>query len=351
LELGIEAKYLNNQYDNWYGATTDVLGNSVAELTINKKVSGSKWGGFINLITKPFPKFSTTLGLRSDVFTYNKNKSISPRFSFSYQLGPNTTLNGATGLYYQNLPLLLLSQNENFKNLKDPFSAHYVLGVDHLLNEDTKLSFELYWKDYKNFPLDPHQPGLFLLDEIYYRYTFFGGHDQLVDEGEAVSKGVEFMLQKKLAQNIYGLISVSHFRSKYKDHQNEWKNRIFDNQLIFSIQGGYKPNKNWEVSIRWMYAGGSPYTPFDLEASKQNHRVVLDGNRINEARYPDYHSMNLRFDKRFYFMNSNLVFYFSVWNVYNRKNIATYFWNDKEQKQDEIYQWRFLPIFGLEYEF
>ena len=103
--------------------------------------------------------------------------------------------------------------------------------------------------------------------------------------------------------------------------------------------------------MRWLYAGGSPYTPFDLDASKQIHRMVLDENRMNEARYPDYHSMNLRFDKRFYFMNSNLVFYFSIWNVYNRKNIAAYFWNEEEQKQDEIYQWLFLPIFGLEYEF
>jgi len=61
--------------------------------------------------------------------------------------------------------------------------------------------------------------------------------------------------------------------------------------------------------------------------------------------------MNIRFDRRFHFYQTNLLFYLSVWNVYNRKNIAEYFWNDKEQKQDAIYQWLILPIFGLEYEF
>jgi len=83
----------------------------------------------------------------------------------------------------------------------------------------------------------------------------------------------------------------------------------------------------------------------------KNHRAVFDENRINLARYPDYHSLNIRFDRRFHFSRTNLIFYFSVWNAYNRKNVATYFWNDREQKQDEIYQWLLLPIFGLEYEF
>jgi hypothetical protein len=119
---------------------------------------------------------------------------------------------------------------------------------------------------------------------------------------------------------------------------------------MFSVEGGYKPNRKWEYSLRWIYAGGPPHTPLDLAASKVNHRAVLDESRINAARYPDYHAMNIRFDRRFYFSRSNLIFYLSVWNMYNRKNVAMLFWNDKEQKQDQIYQWQLLPIFGLEYE-
>ena len=78
---------------------------------------------------------------------------------------------------------------------------------------------------------------------------------------------------------------------------------------------------------------------------------MLDGERINEVRYPDYHSLNIRFDRRFHFSGSNLVFYFSVWNAYNRKNVATYFWNEVEKKEDITYQWSLLPIFGFEFEF
>ena len=77
---------------------------------------------------------------------------------------------------------------------------------------------------------------------------------------------------------------------------------------------------------------------------------MFEANNINGARYPAYHSMNVRFDKRFHFESSNLVLYLSTWNVYNQKNVAAYFWNEKKNKQDTIYQWNLLPIFGVEYE-
>jgi hypothetical protein len=40
-----------------------------------------------------------------------------------------------------------------------------------------------------------------------------------------------------------------------------------------------------------------------------------------------------------------------VWNAYNRKNVASYYWNELEGSSDLIYQWSALPIFGLEFEF
>ena len=41
----------------------------------------------------------------------------------------------------------------------------------------------------------------------------------------------------------------------------------------------------------------------------------------------------------------------SLWNAYNHKNIATYYWNELDNKKDKIYQWSFIPIGGFEYEF
>jgi hypothetical protein len=345
VEFGVDAKYLMADYDNFYAETTDALGDTVSALALKDGMAANKIGAFVSYVAKPFDRFTTTLGVRTDYFSYNKNVSVSPRLAFSYQITPLTSINGSAGLFYQNLPLLLLSQSGKNKALKDPMAIHYVLGIDHLLAESTKLTLEIYQKNYDRFPLNPAQPALFPIDG-----SFFSHYGVLIDNGKARARGIEIMLQKKLAEDFYGLASASYFRTRYKGGDGVWRDRDFDNRFTFSVEGGYKPNANWEFSLRWIYAGGAPYTPLDLEASKANHRAVLDESRINEARYSAYHSMNIRFDRRFHFSQSNLIFYLSAWNAYNRKNLATYFWNDKEQKQDTIYQWQLLPIFGLEYE-
>ena len=89
----------------------------------------------------------------------------------------------------------------------------------------------------------------------------------------------------------------------------------------------------------------------DEAESQVNNRGILDQTRINGERYPDYHSLNIRADRRFNFNNANLVLYLSIWNVYDRKNIASYFWNGNTNSSDTIYQYGMLPIFGIEYEF
>ncbi|MEZ4762511.1 MAG: hypothetical protein R3C26_04680 [Calditrichia bacterium] len=55
----------------------------------------------------------------------------------------------------------------------------------------------------------------------------------------------------------------------------------------------------------------------------------------------------MRFDRRFLLQHTNIIFYLSVWNAYNRKNVAQYFWNATENAPDAISQWTLLPIFGL----
>lgn len=346
LEFGIDAKYLLNSYDNYLAATANSLGDTIPELTMKARISASYLAAFTNLNFKPLSKIFTTLGLRADYFSLTDFIALSPRFSCQYELSEKTSLNFSSGFYRQNLPLILLAQNKSNRRLKTPLAVHFIIGLQHLLTEDTRLTVEAYQKNYRNFPVDPQQPGLFIIDENY-----FQNFENLGDSGKAFSKGIEITLQKKLAESIYGLASATYFRSRYKSLDGVWRNRNYDNRLIISLEGGYKPSSGWEMSMRWIYAGGVPYTPIDATLSDLYNQTVHDDSQINAKRYPAYHSLNLRLDKRFYFNSTNLVIYFSVWNAYSRKNIAEYYWNDEKQKIDKIYQWTLLPILGVEYEF
>jgi hypothetical protein len=350
LNFGLEFKYLLADFNNNYGPYYDVLGNPTPALSVTGKTRAIKLHGFFGFNWKPLPRLTLRPGIRLGHFTYNDNTHLSPRLSASYQLLEKTTLNFSSGIYYQNLPLVLLAQNEENKNIKDPRARHLILGISHLLTDNTQLTVEVYEKEYRDMPFDPAQPEMFLIDEVYHTGLFLP-HGPLQDGGKAYSKGIEIMVQKKLAESIYGMVSTSLFRSRFLDQTGHLRDRVYDNRITLNVEGGYKPNNKWEFSMRWIYAGGAPYTPLDEEASADARRGIYDANQINASRLPDYHSLNLRVDRRFFFSQSNIVLYLSVWNAYGRENISGYSWNEISNKKEPNTQWRTLPILGVEYEF
>ena len=351
VEIGGQVKYFDNTYGNLYSNYTDAGGEITPRSALNMNFKTVWGGGFVSYILQPVPQLTLTAGLRADRFRFTSTTMLSPRLSASYDLGYMTKLNGAAGVYFQDLPSTLLVQNQSAQNLPTPRCIQCIVGLEHMLSETIRLTLEVYQKNYSSFPIDPEEPGMFMVDELFYRYGFYFSHGTLTGDGKAQSRGIEATIQKKLATDFYGLASASYFRSRYAGSDGIWRNRVFDNRFIFGIEGGYRPGGDWEFSARWIFAGGVPYTPLNIEASRSLGRDVLDLTKIDAARLPDYSSLNVRVDKRFYFSGSNLVAYVSVWNAYNRKNVAQYFWSASENRVDVIYQWGLLPIFGVEYDF
>jgi hypothetical protein len=351
VEFGINIKQYYSRYDTYYGESTNFLGNQTPAVHIDLNKSALKSAIYINNIFNLWQAIDIKIGLRAEYFSANSNSNFAPRIALSYKIAELTTINAAAGTYYQNLPLNLMAQSIEYTQLHDMRSDHIVFGVSQLLTESTRLTLEAYQKTYQNFPMDPTQPGFFIIDELFYNYGFFTQHEKLTDSGKAWSKGVEIILQKKLATDFYGMISGSYFRARYQNFEGIWRDRIYDNRLVFNIEGGYKPNNEWEFSMRWIFAGGIPFTPFDMSLSSEYNKGILDEKNINGGRHTNYHSLNIRCDRRFHFTSSNIVIYLSVWNTYNRKNVASFYWNTRENQPDTMYQWGLLPIFGVEYEF
>lgn len=350
ISFGLEWKHLTNNYDYFLAGYTDVLGQQVPSISRDVQISEDMYTAFFNWSWSPFSSLDLNTGMRMTYWSLSKNLHLSPRFSLSYKLSKNTSLQASAGIFGQHLPLHLLHQVETPERLHDPLAYHFILGISHLLTQSTRMSIEIYDKEYHHFPLDPDQPKLFIFDEIFYQ-GFVKEHQRIVDTGRGRAKGVEVMIQKKLVDRLYGVISGSYFQTGYRGLDGVWRNRVYDNRFIFSLQGGYKFNKNWECSWKWILAGGYPYTPFDLEASEQANTGVYDQNRINQKRLLPIHYLNLRMDKRFYFGKSNLILYLTLWNVYNHKNVISRYWNTIEEKPDQVELWGILPCLGLEFEF
>jgi outer membrane receptor for ferrienterochelin and colicin len=350
LDFGVETSTTMADYDNLFAESINQMGQVSPMLKMNNQIRTWKTGVFLEYSWNPIDRLNITPGLRWDYFSYNKKMHLSPRLSVSYKIDEYTTITGATGIFYQHVPMYFLSQSDDFKNLSDIKSYHVVLGTHRLITEDIKLTLEIYSKNYQRCPMDPNQPSLFILDENIYN-QFYGHHKHIISEGTANVKGVELMLQKKMSNKLYGLISFTYYQSTYYDLNGQKHNRITDNRILSAIEAGYKPDNEWEFSFRYSYAGGIPYTPFNHDASIIAGVGIYDATKIMSERLPPYSCLSVRVDRRFYFKSSTLIIYLSIWNLLNRENVSYHYWDEYGENAGNYTQWPMLPVLGIEYEF
>ncbi|HUI29931.1 MAG TPA: TonB-dependent receptor [Candidatus Acidoferrales bacterium] len=320
------------------------------------------------------------IGVRYDYFSYSGNGNMSPRFSASYSIVPNvTTVNLAVGKYYQTPPLPDFGdryQSGVNRYLSCSLADHYVLGIEDILAEGLKFDIEGYYKKYSGLPTSE--------DFIHFSDQTFRS-EQIVNVGREDVYGIDLLVQQKLVQDIYGTICFSRMFSKYYDPRLGMEGKTFpswyDTPYVLTVIAGKRfanlrsdldampfyikypsyvlPFSNdMEMSARWRYSSGMPYTPQIYVASEQHREGGITWTRgwweatndINSARYPDYHRLDLELSSRFNFRTWNLVILFSVQNIYNRKNIAYYQYNS-DGSRENVYQFALLPVVGIEAEF
>ena len=80
---------------------------------------------------------------------------------------------------------------------------------------------------------------------------------------------------------------------------------------------------------------------------------MVDG-AYNSARYPAYHKLDVRLDKKFVFASWTLTAYLDLWNVYNRQNILDYAYKVDAGggiTETPRYDFGILPILGVSAQF
>jgi hypothetical protein len=331
----------------WFSNASDYsLFRSRRGLDINKNVTVNNWSTFFSIKNTVLDRIIISSGLRLDQNDYENNSLLSPRLNIDLQLMNLTNLIFTAGIYRQNPPEIYLSIKEN--KLKSIQSIQQSISMERALGESSNLTLSLYQKEIINAPLlgenDQFEDPSFLLDEL----KLYSG---IESTGISMTRGVEILLQKKRAHNFYGLIGATYYNSTFKDINGKIRNRNYNYKYIFNIVGGYRPNNKMELSIRWSYFGGRPYTEINTIASHSLQEQVIFTNNFNENRTPEYHNLFIRYEKRAILEKANLILYIEFWNAYNRKNIETYFWSEASKKVEPVRYFDFIPIGGFELEF
>ncbi len=328
---------LGYEYARYFNSTFNKITIQGQPVTIdyNSNVYMSKFALFSQLSKALFDqKLNVSFGLRTDFSNYAKSMSnpldqLSPSVSVSYRLTEQWAINGNIARYHQ-LPSYTILGYRNpagdlankLNDVKYIRAEHFVLGAEYLTKMNSRFTLEGFYKNYSRYPFSV-KDSLCLANVG----SDFGvvGNEEIKSISTGRTYGAEFLYQQKLYKGFYAVLAYTFVRSEFKDKDGEFVPTSWDSRHIVSMTGGKRFKNGWELGFRWLFSGGSPYTPVDVANSSLIQNWNINGfafpnyNLLNTAREGNFHQLNMRVDKKFYLKKFSMNFYLDIQNVYGYK--------------------------------
>ncbi|MFO7615729.1 MAG: TonB-dependent receptor [Bacteroidales bacterium] len=348
---------LSGEYAKYNNQTRQQIfaGGMLRDINYDTDIDLFKWGGF-GQVSRSFlnSRLIGSIGLRMDANNYSSSMSnmleqTSPRFSLSYTLSDQWSLNANTGRYFQlpayttlgfkNLDGVLVNRENNLKYIR---SDHYIAGIQYQPKEYLFASLEGFYKTYANYPFSVRD-SLSLAT----KGSDFGviGDEEVVSTGIGRAFGFEVLnrtkLEERLKLNL--ILSYTFVISQFQNLEGEYISTNWDNKHIINLTVFKGFAKNWSAGMKWRFVGGTPFTPYDLATSSIKAAwdvaggPLLDYSQLNSLRLAPFHQLDLRVDKRFFFESWSLMAYVDIQNAYNFKGEQPdYIVRDKDENGNYI---------------
>jgi hypothetical protein len=327
------------EYARYFNSTYNKITIQGQPVTIDFKsdLFLSKYSAFSQLSKGLFnEKLNLSIGLRADGTNYSKKMSnllnqLSPSFSLNYRVTKKIAINGNIARYHQLPSYTILGYRDaqgslinKLNDLKYIQADHFVLGAEYLTEISSRFTVEGFYKKYNYYPFST-KDSLCLANVG----SDFGvvGNEAVRSQSMGRSYGFEFLYQQKLFKGFYAVVAYTFVKSEFQDKSGNYVPTAWDSRNIVSLTGGKRFKNGWEIGMRWLFSGGSPYTPYDVANSslKQNWDIngfgLLDYNKLNTQREANYHQLNVRVDKKLFLDKFNLNFYLDIQNAYAHKTI------------------------------
>jgi hypothetical protein len=332
LDIGTLARLISYKSDvkmnNYSTPFNDELVTGVQQ--INKEYF--KGGAYAQYSHRFWHKLKLGAGLRADFFDSGINdNSISPRLFGQIYLSASTNLNFSLGVFRQAPSEIWSSLNPANENLKSTRSNQLVAGLEHNQGEDMRISLEGFYKTYHSYPVSTQRPYLIMSNTgagfagVDDNFSAFG-MDSLVNMGKGWVKGVEFSIQKRFSGSpLWGAFNVTYSHASFLALDNIERLGSYDQRWIIHLAMGYVIDELWEVDLKFHYATGIPYTPFD-EKGRQ------DPSLYNSARLDDQHSLDVRIDRKWNLGLGSLRTYLDIQNLYNHRTRTMIRWEKSRNR-------------------
>jgi outer membrane receptor for ferrienterochelin and colicin len=320
------------------GAMAQVVGyranlfNKTFAENFNDEIDFWKYGAFVHASKDLFNNsLLVSGGVRTDLNTFTANgnnplKTLSPRLSLAYHISQKWDVSASVGTYYKIPPYTMLGYRAPTgalanKDMDYIRSTHYVLGTQFLPKQDLRFTFETFYKRYSDYPVSVTNGTSLANQGAEYASV---GSERIVSVGEGETYGFEVFVQQKLVKKLFYVASYSYVVSKFSGLNQQLISSSWDNRHLLSLTLGYKLRSNWDFGLKYRYAGGSPYTPFDMPASQQNYLTlgtgISDYGRLNAERLSAFSQLDFRVDKRINFKKTALNLYIDIQNILKNEN-------------------------------
>ncbi|MDF1673723.1 MAG: TonB-dependent receptor [Vicingaceae bacterium] len=282
-----------------------------------------RYGLFSNASRSFFnDKLDLSVGFRIDDDSYTTGtkeiSNISPRIALGYKLTENWKLNATAGRYFKIPPYTILGfqQNNEFVNTNVKYiqSDHLGVGIERFLGPASSVSLEGFYKLYDNYPVSINDEVSLANKGADFEVL---GNEEIASIGKGRAYGLEFFYQQKLTDRFYGVFSYTYFYSEFSGlNSNNYLPSLWDSRHLASFTGGYQFKRNWELSLRYRFAGQTPYVPVDINATTVTYpQVVLDYSSLGNVRLGSFNQLDIRVDKKWNLKKLSVNLYFEIQNA------------------------------------
>ena len=283
--------------------------------------------GYVQNSWTPSRRLSATAGVRITHYDLTEETVVEPRLSARLNLTDRVHLKGGYGRFNQFVARVV---NENVTEGARDFwlladgqdvgvqrSTHFLGGIAYE-TDGWLIDLEGYHKDLSG------------LSEFSLRFQRGGADFEQSDfffDGAGVARGIEVLVQKKFGTSTgwlsYTIAEVEHTFPGLNG--GDPFPALHDQRHELKLVQSSRINERWSVSSTFMLASGKPYTTPEsqyaitlLDGSEQSYIHVGDK---NGQRLPAYHRLDVSAHYRFPVGASSVNIGFSVFNLYNRKNV------------------------------
>jgi hypothetical protein len=320
--------------------------------------STGETGSFAQFTMHPIKPLELSAGGRLQTFAFGNHATLTPRLSLRYSLGESVGLHVAYASYAQLPPYVYMLSYPQNRSMSPMRSTHEIVGMDLGFVPSSAIRIEAYNKQYSDTPTSTEYPSVTLhdmVDMLGQQFVWL----PMNSRGDGGSSGIEVSDLTRIHSSLTVRGSFAYSRAKFAGLDHVMRPSNFDFPWIFNIAALQRIGHSYEISTRYGYASGRPYTPYDLADSTAQDRPIYDVSEMNNTRAPHFARLDAQMNKDVVVHGLHLEIYAGVNNILDRKNFLSNVWlpryaNDAKDvlnPVDEIDQMPIFPNFGLRYIF